>query len=822
MSSLFRSEEMCLTQMFIQSEAAYETVYELGELGYVQFRDLNETVNSFERNFVNEVRRCEEVNRKLRYLKNQVEKADLSVTGAAIESEASHPHARELDELEVKIQELEQEVQGINNNEETLEKNFLELTELTHILNKTSEFFEEAQAYNFEYAGDEETALGGAPSRRLGFVTGVLERERMVAFERVLWRACRGNVFLRQAEIEDLLPNPSTGEMQQKNVFIIFFQGQALERKVRKICEGFSASLYPCPEKRAERADLRSQVAMRVSDLDSVLARTRDHKNRVLSNIALQLDIWLIKTVKIKSIYHTMNMFNFDYSRKALVAEGWCPVANLQDVQLALRRASEASESGVPSILNRVSTHKKPPTFHRTNRFTTGFQSIVDAYGIATYGEVNPGLYTVITFPFLFAVMFGDMGHGFLMFLAAATVIVKEKELAGYNGGEIWDTMYQGRYIIAMMGLFSMYTGFVYNDIFSKSLNIFGSSWNLETALAATPEASASIQFDPDRDFSGTPYLIGVDPYWQLAQNKITFLNSYKMKSSVILGVIHMSFGVCLSVFNHLHFKKPMYLLLQFLPEVIFLEFIFGYLIFIIFYKWFTDFPIVVDGVTVEAPSLLQTLINMFLNFGTVEPDQALYAGQATIQSALVVIAILAIPVLLLGKPLYIQFQRRKKRSVGGSDLIRRDSGSDEQALLSENDHHEEEEEEEEMSEIWVHQGIHTIEFTLGCLSNTASYLRLWALSLAHAQLSEVLWNMVMKIGLGMSGPIGAIGLVMCFGAWAVLTVAVLLLMEGLSAFLHALRLHWVEFQSKFYDGDGYAFEPFSFREIIKNREEKS
>ena len=66
----------------------------------------------------------------------------------------------------------------------------------------------------------------------------------------MLWRACRGNVFLRQAEIEDPLEDPLLGAGDEvfKSVFVIFFQGEQLKTRVKKICEGFRATLYPCPD----------------------------------------------------------------------------------------------------------------------------------------------------------------------------------------------------------------------------------------------------------------------------------------------------------------------------------------------------------------------------------------------------------------------------------------------------------------------------------------------------------------------------------------------------------------------------------------------
>jgi vacuolar-type H+-ATPase subunit I/STV1 len=58
--------------------------------------------------------------------------------------------------------------------------------------------------------------------------------------------------------------------------------------------------------------------------------------------------------------------------------------------------------------------------------------------------------------PFLFAVMFGDIGHGILMALAATAFILIEKKYPRGFGEEITDTFFFGRYIILLMGLFAV------------------------------------------------------------------------------------------------------------------------------------------------------------------------------------------------------------------------------------------------------------------------------------------------------------------------------------------------------------------------------
>ncbi|KFQ89530.1 V-type proton ATPase 116 kDa subunit a isoform 1, partial [Phoenicopterus ruber ruber] len=707
--------------------------------------------------------------------------------------------------LQANFEKIENELKEINTNQEALKRNFLELTELKFILRKTQQFFDEVRIPGVDLLEEsssllEPSEMGRGAPLRLGFVAGVINRERIPMFERMLWRVCRGNVFLRQAEIENPLEDPVTGDYVHKSVFIIFFQGDQLKNRVKKICEGFRASLYPCPETPQERKEMASGVNTRIDDLQMVLNQTEDHRQRVLQAAAKNIRVWFIKVRKMKAIYHTLNLCNIDVTQKCLIAEVWCPVADLDSIQFALRRGTEHSGSTVPSILNRMQTNQTPPTYNKTNKFTSGFQNIVDAYGIGTYREINPAPYTIITFPFLFAVMFGDFGHGILMTLIAVWMVLRESRiLSQKSDNEMFNMVFSGRYIILLMGLFSTYTGLIYNDCFSKSLNMFGSSWSVRPMFSkgnwsdALLESTPLLQLNPAiPGVFGGPYPFGIDPIWNIASNKLAFLNSFKMKMSVILGIIHMLFGVTLSLLNHIYFKKPLNIYLGFIPEIIFMSSLFGYLVILIFYKW-TAYD---AHTSKDAPSLLIHFINMFLFSYSDTSNKMLYKGQQGLQCFLVVVALLCVPWMLVAKPLVLrhQYLRRKHLVVSVSNFehdVRGNSTSPCCLQGSQLSSFSVFPLQFDFGDTVVYQAIHTIEYCLGCISNTASYLRLWALSLAHAQLSEVLWTMVIHIGLSVRSLGGGFGLFFIFAAFATLTVAILLVMEGLSAFLHALRLHW-------------------------------
>ncbi|NXT85559.1 VPP3 ATPase, partial [Zapornia atra] len=831
MGSLFRSEEVCLAQLFLQSASAYSCISELGERGLLEFRDLNPNVSAFQRRFVGEVRRCEEMEKTFTFLQQELRDAGRELVPCPESPRA--PLAREALRVQEQSEQLAQELREVSRNRASLRGRLRELRQYLHVLREGQRFTSlpaplgspsRPRALS-EHEPILDPSLRPHLDRKINFVAGVIHPWRVSAFERLLWRACRGYLVASFVEMPEPMEDPATGESITWVIFLISYWGEQIGQKIRKISDCFHCHVYPYPESEASRADTMSGLHSQIQDLSVVLEETEQYLAQVLDKVVLALPAWRVQVQKMKAIYLVLNQCSFDVTKKCLIAEVWCPVQDLTQVQDALRQGSYKSGSSVECFVQRIPTSESPPTLIRTNKFTAGFQSIVDAYGVASYQEVNPAPYAIITFPFIFAIMFGDVGHGLLMFLFALWMVLYENSPSLQQASnEIWLTFFEGRYLILLMGAFSIYTGFIYNECFSKATVIFPSAWSVATMANHSSWSSAYLATHPsltlDPNITGVfqgPYPFGIDPIWSLATNHLNFLNSFKMKMSVVLGIVHMGFGVMLGVFNHVHFHQSHRLVLEFLPEMVFLLALFGYLVFLIFYKWIKFSA----ADSMVAPSILIHFIDMFL-FTFNANNLPLYPGQVPVQNVLVVLALASVPVLLLGTPLYLCCRQRARRTAHPAPaaegeqeplLEGQEAGNSVNATKDdvESGGHSPDAEHLDFAEIFMHQAIHTIEYCLGCVSNTASYLRLWALSLAHAQLSEVLWTMVMRQGFVGLSYVGGVVLVPVFAAFAVLTVAILLVMEGLSAFLHALRLHWVEFQNKFYVGAGYKLCPFAF-----------
>ncbi|CAL9700963.1 unnamed protein product [Knipowitschia caucasica] len=813
---MFRSEDMCLVQIFLQSGSAYNCISELGELGILEFRDLNPDVNLFQRKFVNEIRRCEELEKRFEFLEQQVS----SVLSRSLDDvmgtpgSAPAPAPRDLLLMEEQSERLATQLSEVSTNRQSLRRQLLHLCQYRAVLLQTHNAVH-SQSLPPPHASLDFSTLDDSDNH-LSFVAGVVHPWKVAAFERLLWRVCRGYFIIHFQEMQNKPENSETGEGAQWTIFLISYWGKTIGRKIKKICDCFHTNTFFYPESADVREELLDGLKNRIEDISKVLSQTESYLQQLLSQCVSVLPVWKVRVRKCKAVHSVLNLCSPSVTEKCLIAEAWSPTKKLLLLQSALIEGTRKSGSVVDSFYNRLplsSSSPLPPTLFVTNAFTAAFQSLVDAYGVAQYKEINPAVFTVVTFPFLFAVMFGDLGHGLLMAAAALwMILLKEENNSRRNKNELWQLVFGGRFLILLMGLFSIYTGAIYNDCFSRGVSAFPSGWHLRPMnwSEKTLKTNPILSLDPNTTgvFLG-PYPLGIDPIWHLANNRLSFLNSYKMKMSIIIGVFHMTFGICLSFFNYSYRRRWSDVLLVLLPELVFMLGLFGYLVFMIFYKW-----LFLDAQQSErAPSLLLHFINMVLFMDNKE-TLPLYKGQWCVQTALMVLVLTSVPVLLLGKPLYLLYCHRKHRQSRSVSAAVSDTTSI-NALLGDLEGGGREQEQFDAVEVFVHQTIHTLEFCLGCVSNSASYLRLWALSLAHAQLSDVLWTMVMRISLSSRGMLGSVVLALVFSLFALLTVSILLVMEGLSAFLHALRLHWVEFQSKFYSGTGYKFNPFSFNHVI-------
>ena len=692
-------------------------------------------------------------------------------------------------------------------------------------------------------------------SESLKYLCGMCGNEDVMKLRRLIFRAGKGLAvpfFYYPTFNNNSIIFDEKNYFENKQIFLIIINGRQVFEKIRKNIEVLNYETFSITNALRVKNELQNINA----DISNQIEIIKNTRKVLLDMIRPLTDPVIIKGKKYKclfSLYRTfckrekyiyMNLNKCQETSSFYIGDIWVPKTAFENLKNYLNELTkEKDDNASPSFLKSENPNAKKRTYFPMDDFVEPFQTIVNTYGIPRYGEANPGLFSIISFPFLFGIMFGDIGHGLLLLLLAIYIEFNTKQINESNS--LLKNVLKYRYILLLMGFFSFFCGLIYNDFMAIPLSFFQSCYTND------PISKKAIKKE------GCTYPFGMDPKWFSSSNELTFMNSFKMKWSVIVGVIQMTLGIVLRGLNNLYFGDYLGFFVEFIPQMIFMLLLFGYMIVLIFIKWNTDYT----GNTQNAPSIITILMNLALKNGSVDgkPVWSTVEIEEMTNKIFFYVAILCIPVILLPKPLLkISRMEKYKKSFEINDIIniKKDENKEfplinndintkieeTEPLLNEDDLQKSEtnydqqseaspksmvhmhEKEELASDIFVHQIIETIEFVLGCVSNTASYLRLWALSLAHSQLSKVFFE---KSLLGpvtmneMSGIffwdflIGFFITIFGFFIFANITVFVLMGMDLLEAFLHTLRLHWVEFQNKFYYADGTEFCPFSFQLLL-------
>lgn len=175
--------------------------------------------------------------------------------------------------------------------------------------------------------------------------------------------------------------------------------------------------------------------------------------------------IYKMFLAKEKALYRTLNMMK--WQNQSFIGYFWAPIEQEQMIRSALAKYSAAK-------IVAFDNHNIPrPTYFKTTDFTRVFQLIVDTYGVPTYLEANPVPISIVTFPFFFGMMFGDMGHGSIFLTLGLITVLFNEQL---KGGAL-NALLPLRYLLLLMGFMATYCGLIYNEWFAITTEIFPSCY---------------------------------------------------------------------------------------------------------------------------------------------------------------------------------------------------------------------------------------------------------------------------------------------------------------------------------------------------------
>ncbi|MEM3754530.1 MAG: V-type ATPase 116kDa subunit family protein [Candidatus Bathyarchaeia archaeon] len=157
-------------------------------------------------------------------------------------------------------------------------------------------------------------------------------------------------------------------------------------------------------------------------------------------------------------------------TKKTFILEGWVPTKRVNELNEIIDKASlgfySILEIKPKKSIKEEDVNINPPTLLKTPSFAKVFEKITTSFGIPSYFEINPSIFMAISFPIIFGLMFGDVGHGLMLFFASLLLYSLKKHKLKL--GEFFNYVIEGVPLLVTCSLSSIFFGFLYGEIFGS------------------------------------------------------------------------------------------------------------------------------------------------------------------------------------------------------------------------------------------------------------------------------------------------------------------------------------------------------------------
>ncbi len=176
---------------------------------------------------------------------------------------------------------------------------------------------------------------------------------------------------------------------------------------------------------------------------------------------------------------------------KTIAISGWIPTEKKVEFEEALKKGSDGycATSYLPPSKGDSHHHEEvessfqlgepgtaiepieekfepPPTLTRNPKITFVYEKIVTGFGLPNYFEVDPTVFMFISFPIIFGLMFGDVGHGAIFLILSLLLYVVNRK--GIKTSELFEYMIKGSPLLIMCSIAAIFFGFLYGELFGS------------------------------------------------------------------------------------------------------------------------------------------------------------------------------------------------------------------------------------------------------------------------------------------------------------------------------------------------------------------